>query len=158
MKIFDPVMRFSRLPARDLLYIQSQFRSYQCAAFAATRFATNGFRLVDPFGTIAYLIIFGNFDRSGAAIALSLIMTLKLFFAGCLVLAHQRFLQNRGLVVLILTSLLATLIIGFLHGLVPAFLVSITDAIAAIVVGILALVWAIWFLLRSIPAVAKAVV
>ena len=60
--------------------------------------------------------------------------------------------------VLILTSLLATLIIGFLHGLVPAFLVSITDAIAAIVVGILALVWAIWFLLRSIPAVAKAVV
>ena len=111
-----------------------------------------------PFGTIAYLIIFGNFDRSGAAIALSLIMTLKLYFAGCLVLAHQRFLQNRGLVVLILTSLLATLIIGFLHGLVPAFLVSITDAIAAIVVGILALVWAIWFLLRSIPAVAKAVV
>jgi hypothetical protein len=111
-----------------------------------------------PFGTIAYLIAFGSFDRSGAAIALSLIMTLKLCFAGCLVLAHQRFLENKGLVALILTSLAATLIIGFLHGMVPAFLVSITDAIAAIVVGALALVWAIWFFLRSIPAVAKAVV
>jgi len=109
-----------------------------------------------PFGTIAYLIAFGSFDRSGAAIALSLIMTLKLVFAGCLVLAHQRFLENRGLVVLILTSLLATLIISFLHGMVPAFLVSITDAITAIAVGVLALLWAVWFFIRSIPAVVRA--
>lgn len=113
--------------------------------------------LATPFGTIAYLIIFGHFDRSGATVALSVIMTLKLFFAGCLVLAHQRFLENKGLVLLILTSLVATLAIGFLQGLVPGILVSITDAIAAIVVGILALLWAIWFLLRSIPSVVKAV-
>jgi hypothetical protein len=110
-----------------------------------------------PFGTIAYLILFGSFDRQGAAVALGLIMTLKLVFAACLVLAQQRFLENKGLVLFILTSLLATLIIGFLHGLVPLFLVSITDAIAAIVVGILALLWAIWFLLRSLPAIIKAV-
>src|ERR1051326_7025783 len=38
-----------------------------------------------PFGTIAYLIAFGSFDRSGAAIALSLLMTLKIGLAGCLV-------------------------------------------------------------------------
>jgi hypothetical protein len=126
------------------------------AAFAAL-IAMVTLLLAAPFGTIAYLILFGTFDRSGAAAALSLIMTLKLAFAACLVLAHQRFLQNKGLVLLILTSLLATLIIGFLQGLVPAFLVSITDAIAAIVVGILALLWAVWFLLRSIPAVVKAV-
>jgi hypothetical protein len=110
-----------------------------------------------PFGTIAYLIIFGSFDRQGAAVALGLIMTLKLVFSGCLVLAQQRFLENKGLVLFILTSLLATLIIGFLYGLVPLFLVSITDAIAAIVVGILALLWAIWFLLRSLPAIIKAI-
>jgi hypothetical protein len=110
-----------------------------------------------PFGTIAYMILFGAFDRSGAAVALGLIMTLKLVFAGCLILAQQRFLENKGLVLLILTSLLATLVISFLHGLVPAFLVSITDAIAAIVVGILAFLWAVWFLLRSIPAVVKAI-
>ena len=113
--------------------------------------------LAIPFGTIAYLIIYGSFDRSGAAVALSLIMTLKLFFAGCLVLAHQRFLQNKGLVLLILTSLVATLVIGFLQGLVPGFLVSITDAIAAIVVGVLALLWAIFFLIGSIPSMVKAV-
>jgi hypothetical protein len=113
--------------------------------------------LAIPFGTLAYLAIFGSFDRSGAATALSLIMTLKLFFAGCLVLAHQRFLENKGLVLLVLTSLVATLIIGFLQGLVPGFLVSITDAIAAIVVGILALLWAIFFFLGSIPSIVKAV-
>ena len=110
-----------------------------------------------PFGTIVYLILFGSFDRQGAAVALGLIMNLKLVFVACLVLAQQRFLQNKGLVLFILTSLLATLIIGYLHGLVPLFLVSITDGIAAIVVGILALLWAIWFALRSLPAIIKAV-
>jgi len=110
-----------------------------------------------PFGTIVYLILFGTFNRSGAAIALSLIMTLKLAFAVLLVLAHQRFLENKGLVLLILTSLAATLAISFLQGLVPGFLVSVTDAIAAILVGILALVWAVWFLLGSLPAIVKAV-
>lgn len=89
-----------------------------------------------PFGTIVYLILFGTFNRSGAAIALSLIMTLKLAFAALLVLAHQRFLENKGLVLLILTSLASTVAISFLQGLVPGFLVSVTDAIAAIVVGI----------------------
>lgn len=110
-----------------------------------------------PFGTIVYLILFGTFNRSGAAIALSLIMTLKLAFAALLVLAHQRFLENKGLVLLILTSLASTVAISFLQGLVPGFLVSVTDAIAAIVVGILALVWAVWFFLGSLPAIAKAV-
>ena len=113
---------------------------------------------VVPFGTIVYLILYGTFDRSGAAVALSFIMTLKLFFAGCLILAHQRFLENKGLVLLILTSLLATTIIGFLQGMVPGVLVSVADAAAAIVVSALALLWAVWFFLRSIPAVVKAVV
>jgi len=110
-----------------------------------------------PFGTIVYLILFGTFNRSGAAIALSLIMTLKLAFAAVLVLAHQRFLENKGLVLLILTSLAATVAISFLQGLVPGFLVSVTDAVAAIVVGVLALVWAVWFFLGSLPAIVKAV-
>ena len=113
--------------------------------------------LAIPFGTLAYLVIYGSFNRSGAAVALGLIMTLKLFFAGFLVLAHQRFLQNKGLVLLILTSLVATLVISFLQGLVPGFLVSITDAIAAIVVGVLALLWAIFLFVGSIPSIVKAV-
>jgi hypothetical protein len=113
--------------------------------------------LSPPFGTIAYLAIFGDFDRQGASITLALIMTLKLVTAGCLVLAHQRFLQNKGLVLIILTSLLGTFIVGLLHGLVPGILVSITDAIAGIIAGILAAIWAIVFLIGSIISIVKAI-
>lgn len=113
--------------------------------------------LAPIFGTIAYLAIYGHFDRSGAAVTLSLIMALKLGFVVCLVLAHQRFLQNKGLVFIVLTSLLANLIVSFLHNFVPIILVSITDAIAALVVGILAVIWAIILLVFAIISIVKAV-
>lgn len=113
--------------------------------------------LAPIFGTIAYLAIYGHFDRSGAAVTLSLIMTLKLAFCVFLVLAHQRFLQNKGLVLIVLTSLLANLILGFLHNFVPLPLVSITDAIGAIVVGILAVIWAIILFIFAIIGIVKAV-
>jgi hypothetical protein len=108
-----------------------------------------------PFGTIAYFAAFSDFEVGAAAITLSLIMLLKLAFAVFLVLAHQRFLQNKGLVLLILTSLLANIIIAFLHGIVPGFLASITDAIGAIVVAILAAIWALFFFIGSIPSIIK---
>lgn len=110
-----------------------------------------------PFGTLAYLALYGFFNRGGARVALGLLMALKLGFAVCLVLAHQRFLQNKGLVLLILTSLLGNVIINFLHGLVPVFLVSITDGIAAIIVAILAIIWAILLLIGSLGSVLKAI-
>ncbi len=72
-------------------------------------------------------------------------------------MAHQRFLENRGLILLIATSLLATIIVSFLHGMVPGFLVSVTDLIAALIVVILAAVWVIVSLVFSIIAVIKAV-
>jgi hypothetical protein len=112
--------------------------------------------LAVPFGTIAYLAIYGFFNRSGAVAALGLLMTLKLGFAVCLALAQQRFLQNRGLVLIIITSLLCHLIIGFLHGIVPGFLVNITDPLAAIVVAILAVIWALFLLVGSLLSVVKA--
>ena len=109
------------------------------------------------FGTIAYFAIYADFDRSSAAITLSLIMTLKLAFVICLVLAHQRFLQNKGLVLIVLTSLLANLIVTFLHNLLPGFLVSITDDIAGIVVAILAGIWAIILMIGAIISIIKAI-
>lgn len=109
------------------------------------------------FGTIAYFAVFGHFPKAAAAVTLSSIMTLKLLFAGFLVFAHQRFLQNKGLVLLVLTSLIAGLVISFLHGFVPGPLVSITDAIAAIIVVILAAVWAIILLIGSIISIVKAI-
>ena len=112
--------------------------------------------LAVPFGTLAYLVIYGFFNRTGAIAALGLLMTLKLGFSICLALAHQRFLQNKGLVLMIITSFVGNIIISFLHGIVPGFLVSITDAIAAIVAGILAVLWAIFLLVGSVISVVKA--
>ncbi len=109
-----------------------------------------------PFGTIIYLIIYGFFNTGSASAILSLLMMLKIGFLVCLLAANQRFLQNKGLILILLTSLLANVIVSILHGLVPGFLVSITDAIAAIIVAILAVIWAIILLIGSIGSITKA--
>ena len=110
-----------------------------------------------PFGTAAYLALWGFFPRGDAAVLLALLMFLKL--AGCafLVLAQQRFLQMKGLVVLVLTSLVCNIIVAFLHGLVPTILVSIFDNIAALVVGIIAIIWAVVLLVLSIPSIVAMI-
>lgn len=108
-----------------------------------------------PFGTIAYLAIWGFFNRAGASGTLGLLMLFKVVAAVCLVIAHPRFLQNKGLVLLVLTSLLANAIVSFLHGLVPIVLVSITDALGAIIVAILALIWAVVLLIGALVSIIK---
>lgn len=110
-----------------------------------------------PFGTIAYMILFGLFPCGSAAAMLSVTMTFKLAAAACLVIAHQRFLQNKALVLIVLTSLLATVIVGWLHALVPTFLVSITDAVGALIVLILAGIWAIIMLIGAVIGIIKAI-
>lgn len=109
------------------------------------------------FGTIAYFALYGDFATGRAAGLLTAFMTLKLASALCLVLAHPRFLQNKGLLLLLLTSLLAQVITSFLHGFPPGFLVSITDAIAGLVTAILAAIWCVILLIGSVIAVVKAV-
>jgi hypothetical protein len=113
--------------------------------------------LAAPFGTVAYLALFGDFPNTAAESALGGLLLLKLVAGICLILAHQRFLQNKGLVLIFLSSLLANIIVSFLHNIVPGILVSITDALAAIVVAIIAIIWAVILLIASIPAVVKAV-
>lgn len=114
--------------------------------------------LISPiFGTIAYFVLYGDFDVEAARVLLSLAMLLKLGFSGCLIAAQQRFLQNTGLILIILTSLLNTLIVSLLHTLVPGFLVSITDGIAAIVIAIIALIWLLFFCIGSLISIAKAI-
>jgi hypothetical protein len=113
--------------------------------------------LAFPFGTIAYLIIFGDFPRGQAAAVLSVLMFLKLVFAGSLVAAQPRFLQNKGLVALVLTSLVANLLVAFLHAFMPIIFVSILDAIAAIVLAIIAIIWGIVLLIGSIVGIVTAI-
>ena len=115
-----------------------------------------GLFLAAPFGTIAYLAIFGSFDVEGAAVTLGLLMLLKLGFVGFLIAANQGFLLSKGLVLIILSSLVANVIISFLHGFPPGFLVSITDSIAAIIVGIIAVIWAIVVLVGAIMAIVRS--
>jgi hypothetical protein len=109
-----------------------------------------------PFGTTVYMAKYAAFDKPAAAITLGVIMSFKLGFAVFLILAHQRFLENKGLVLIIITSFLATILLSFLHGIVPRFLVSITDGIGALVTAILAAIWALFYLIGSIPAIIKA--
>jgi hypothetical protein len=112
--------------------------------------------LAFPFGTIAYLIIWGFFPRGAATGLLSALMFLKFVFAGAMVLAQPRFLENKGLTTLVVTSLVCNVVAGFLHGMVPVILVSITDDIAAIVFAVVAIVWGIVLLVGSVPAVVRA--
>ena len=112
--------------------------------------------LAVPFGTIIYFAGFADFDVGAAATTLTFIMTFKVAFVIFLVLAHQRFLQNKGLVFLIASSLVATILLGFLHGIVPSFLAYITDDIGALITAVLAAIWALSFLFGSIPAIIKS--
>lgn len=111
-----------------------------------------------PFGTIVYFALWANFDTNTAYAALSLIMLLKIVFAVCLVLAQQRFLQNKGLMLIIGTSFLASLLIVFLYGFVPGFLVSIVDVIAALIICVLAIIWGIVYLIGGIVSVVKVII
>src|SRR5882757_8321708 len=113
--------------------------------------------LAPIFGTIAYFVIYGDFDRSGANITLSIIMTLKIAFVVLLLLAHQKFIENKSLVLLVLTSLLCNLIVSFLINFLPIFLVSITDAVGAIVVAIIAIIWLVIFLVMAIISIVKSI-
>jgi hypothetical protein len=110
-----------------------------------------------PFGTIIYLARYGHFDRSSAAAVLAVVWTLKLTAAVLLVLAHQRLIAIKGLVLLLATSLAMGLVVAFLHAFPPRLLASITDAVAAIVGGIVAAIWAIILVIGSIPGIVKAI-
>lgn len=112
--------------------------------------------LAVPFGTLVYMAVYSHFDRSGSQVVLGLLMLLKLGFGGCLLASHQGFIKNKGLVLLVLSTLVAQVIVSFLQSVVPLPLVSITDTVGAIVVGIIAAIWSLFFLIGSIVSVVKA--
>jgi hypothetical protein len=113
--------------------------------------------LAAPFGTIAYLALWGFFPRGDASVLLSLLMFLKIAFCVFLVLAQQRFLMMNGLMLLVLTSLVCNVIVAFLQNLPPIILVSIFDNIAAIIVAIIAIIWAIVLLIGAIPSIVSSI-
>lgn len=111
--------------------------------------------LAAPFGTLAYLAIFGFFDTSGAAVILGLITVAQLATGVALALAQQRFLKSKGLMLLLASCLLASLLTAVLHGIVPTILVSITDALAALIIAVLAAIWSLVVLIGGILSAVK---
>jgi hypothetical protein len=114
--------------------------------------------LAVPFGTIAYFAEWGHFAVKAAAATLSLAMLLKILFCIFLVLAHQRFLQNKGLIVLVAVSLGLTWVTAFVQSFLPGFLVSIGDALVALVVAVLGAVWLLLLAIGSLIATVKAII
>ena len=110
-----------------------------------------------PFGTLAYLVLWGFFPVGDAAVLLGLVLFLKLVYGALLVLSQPRFLQNKGLVAMIVTTLLCTVVLAFLQGFFPVILVSIIDDVAAIIFAIVAIIWGLVLLIGSIPSIWKAV-
>lgn len=109
-----------------------------------------------PFGTLTYLAIYGSFPREEANAVLALIFLLKIIFGLVLLLAHQRFIENKGLVIFVLVAFVANLLVSFLYGIVPGILVSITDAIAAIVVIVIGIILAVILAIGAIISIVLA--
>jgi hypothetical protein len=109
-----------------------------------------------PFGTIAYFAAFADFPTGAATATLGLILILKIVFCILLILAHERFLQNKGIVILSAVSIGATLLLAFLIDFPPGFLASITDAIGALIIAIVGAIWLLILLIGSILATISA--
>ena len=114
--------------------------------------------LAIPFGTIAYLIKWGHFAVSAAAATLALVFLFKILFCVFLVAAQQRFLENKGLVILVCLSLGLGWVTAFVHALLPGVLVSIGDAAVALIIAIIAAIWLLIMVIGSIVATVKAVI
>jgi hypothetical protein len=112
-----------------------------------------GLLLAVPFGTAVYMAVFGSFPKGSAAITLALLMTLKLVAALLLFLGNQNIIKSKSTILMFATSILLTFLISFLHGLMPGFLVSITDGVGAIIAYIAAIIWAIIYLVGGIMSV-----
>ncbi len=109
-----------------------------------------------PFGTLAYLAIWGFFPVGDAAVVLGLLLLLKIVMAAFLIAAQPRFLKVKGLVALVAVSVLLQLVLGFIHGFLPIPVVAIGDQLWALVTAIVAIVWALIMLIGSIPAIVNA--
>ncbi|MEE2568878.1 hypothetical protein V1638_05640 [Pseudarthrobacter sp. J64] len=123
----------------------------------AKLFLMLGLLVATPFGTIAYLALWGSFPVTEAAVILGLILLLKIVFVVLLVLSQPAFLKITGLVLLIVVSVVLQLVLGLIHGFLPGPLVSIGDQFWALITVVVALVWALVMLIGSIPAIVNAV-
>ena len=123
----------------------------------ATLLLMIGLFVAIPFGTIAYLVVWGFFPVRDTAVVLALLLSLKLLFIGALVAAQPGFLKVKGLVLLVMLSLVLQLGLGLVQQLLPGVVVSIGDEFWALITTVFAVVWAIVMAVGTIPAMVNAV-
>lgn len=109
------------------------------------------------FGWVVYLAVFGFFDTGSAATVLAAVTFFKLACLVLLVLAEQDFIKSFRFLLLVGISLLCDLLLSFLQGLPPGVLVSVTDAVGAIVIAIVAIIYAVVQLVFAIVSIVRAV-
>jgi hypothetical protein len=98
--------------------------------------------LSPPWGTLTYLLRYGSFPRAAALAVLAVLLALKV--AACLLFFHAypRARSDRGLPGLALTAVGATVATALCYALAPTSLAAITDALAASVLSLAAVLWA----------------
>ena len=112
--------------------------------------------LAAPFGTLAYLAIFGFFDiwASGAAARAHHVLPAR----GDRVPASspsRACSATSGSSSSLLLTVLLTLLTMLLHSIVPIILVSITDALAALIIAIVGAIWGLLMLIGGIISLVK---
>jgi hypothetical protein len=113
--------------------------------------------LAVPFGTIAYLAVWGTFPSGTVRAILASILLLKFLGLGLFVIASPAMLKNKGLIILLIFSLGTTFITGFLLALVPGFVAAIVDMIGALIAAVLGTIWLFVMLIGAIFAVLRAI-
>ena len=113
--------------------------------------------LAAPFGTLAYLAVFGFFPTGLSSTILSVLLVLQIAAGVLLVVANERFLDNKGLMLLVATVVVLTVVTAFLHAVVPGVLVSISVAVAAIIAAIVGAVWGLALLIGGVVSIVKLI-
>lgn len=111
--------------------------------------------LAVPFGTLAYLAVFGFFNVGASRLALGLLLTLQIAALVLLVVAQQRVLGNKRLMFFAFLAIGLTLLTLLLHSIVPVILVSITDALAALITAVVGAIWALLMVIGGIISLVK---
>lgn len=111
--------------------------------------------LAVPFGTLAYLAVFGFFNVGASSVALGLVLTFEIAALVLLVVAQQRVLGNKRLMVFAFLAVGLTFLTLLLHSIVPVILVSITDALAALITAIVGAIWGLLMVIGGIISLVK---
>lgn len=108
-----------------------------------------------PFGTLVYIAIWGTFDRETAETLLGAALVARVVAAAAILCHRPSARLLRHLLPLFVSGVGCAALLSFLHGAVPMLLVSLLDALAAVIIAIVGLVWGVVFAWRGLDGTLK---